>query len=477
MKNYEFSKAQLCQIGIYELRTLARDCGVRSPTSKKKDALIAEIIAIQSGELDPVEYRKTRRGRPVMYGPLTGDKANYEIGRMYPEMEFKRHFLSEQGGGLILDYAEPTVERRDGACAGVLDIQPEGYGVLRAYNYESGSGDIYVSPQQISEFKLRQGDHIAGLQRGRDGRAYSELCVPERVNGVNPSDTAGRGFFDTLTPIYPTERYTLEQKSVAQPGAQAQSVAVPQPGIQPQSPPQQPPQPGIQPHRQSNSNASLRQIDLLSPIGKGQRALIAAPSGAGKTTLLKNIAKSISLNNPEAHLMTLSLDARPEEAADLIRSLKGEVIYSTFDRSPERHIKTAELVLSRAKRLVELGRDVVLLLDCLTALCRAYNSAAEPWGRGGDAVPGGAQLGGAVDPSALAAKRFFGAARNVEGGGSLTIIAAVIVGGITEDILFEQFKQAANAIITLSANDGVAEFPAIDIGKSGTRNDELLRNL
>ena len=316
---------------------------------------------------------------------------------------------------------------------GVLEVLPDGYGFLRMNNYYSGPKDIYLSITQIRRFSLKTGDYVEGRARPhREGDKFDALMYIDKVNGLLPDENARRKTFEELVPIFPNERYTLETAG------------------------------------ESNS-LSARLIDLIAPIGKGQRAMIVSQPKAGKTTLLKQIAAGISANYPDSHLMVLLIDERPEEVTEMKRCIRGEVVYSTFDELPEHHTRIAEMVQERAMRLVEQGRDVVILLDSLTRLTRAYNLVIPPTGR---------TLSGGMDPGALhKPKRFFGAARNIEGGGSLTVIATALVetGSRMDDIVYEEFKGTGNMEIHLDRK--LAEkrvFPAIDIYKSGTRREELL---
>jgi len=314
---------------------------------------------------------------------------------------------------------------------GILDILPEGYGFLRRENYLPGPDDVYVSQSQIRRFELRRGDLIAGqVRRPKEGEKYYGLIKVDTINGLDPEAIRGRPNFDKLTPIYPQERYKLEVRA---------------------------------------TQLSTRIIDLFCPIGKGQRALIVSPPKAGKTTLLKNIANSLSINHPEAILIALLVDERPEEVTDMRRSIDGEVVASTFDEHPENHTAVSELTMERAKRLVELGKDVVILLDSITRLARAYNQVIPTSGR---------TLSGGLDTAALhKPKRFFGAARKIEEGGSLTIIGTALVdtGSKMDDVIFEEFKGTGN--MELNLNRKLAEsrvFPAVDIKRSSTRHEELL---
>ena len=318
----------------------------------------------------------------------------------------------------------------DEIVEGILDILPDGYGFLRGENYLSSPKDVYISVVQIRRFKLDTGDVIKGISRFKEGEKFPSLIFVGEVNGESPEKAARRKRFDELTPIYPDERIRLET--------------------------------------QGNEYA-MRMIDLMSPIGKGQRGMIVAPPKVGKTTLLKKIANSISENNPEEKLIVLLIDERPEEVTDMKRSINGEVIYSTFDELPEHHVKVAEMVLERAKRLVEQGQDVVILLDSITRLARAYNLTIPSSGR---------TLSGGLDPAALhKPKKFFGAARNIEHGGSLTILATALIdtGSRMDDVIFEEFKGTGNMEVHLDRKLSEKRiFPAIDINKSGTRREDLL---
>jgi transcription termination factor Rho len=314
---------------------------------------------------------------------------------------------------------------------GVLEILPEGYGFLRPRNYLPSAEDVYVSQSQIKRLALRTGDTIVGAVRApKSGERYYSLLKVEAVNGISPETARRRTSFDELVPVYPSSR--LRQETEA-------------------------------------SNVTGRFVDIVAPIGKGQRGMIVSPPKAGKTTMLKQIANSVTANNPEVHLIVLLIDERPEEVTDIRRSVQGEVAASTFDEMPENHLKLQEIVLEHAKRLVEVGRDVVVLLDSLTRLARASNLTVAPSGR---------TLSGGLDPSALyRPKRFFASARNIEEGGSLTVIATALVetGSRMDDMIFEEFKATGNWEVVLDrsmADRGI--FPAIDIPRSGTRHQELL---
>ena len=314
---------------------------------------------------------------------------------------------------------------------GILEVLPDGYGFLRGENYLPTPKDVYISPVQIKRFRLDTGDKVKGIKRTpKEGEKFPALIYVGEVNGQHPEKAMKRPRFDDLTPIYPNQRLKLETLP---------------------------------------SEYTMRLMDLLSPIGKGQRGMIVAPPKAGKTTILKKIANSITTNNPDVELIVLLIDERPEEVTDMKRSIDGDVIYSTFDELPEHHVKVAEMVLERAKRLTEQNKDVVILLDSITRLARAYNLVIPTSGR---------TLSGGLDPAALhKPKRFFGAARNTEDAGSLTILATALVdtGSRMDDVIFEEFKGTGNMEVHLDRKLSEKRiFPAIDINKSGTRKEELL---
>ena len=321
----------------------------------------------------------------------------------------------------------------DKIAEGILEVLPDGYGFLRGDNYLSTPDDVYISPIQIRRFRLDTGDYIKGISRmAKEGERFPSLIFVGEVNGESPEKSYRRKKFDDLTPIYPTERIKLETDP---------------------------------------KECAMRMIDLISPIGKGQRGMIVAPPKVGKTTLIKKFANSITKNNPEIELIVLLIDERPEEVTDMKRSINGEVIYSTFDELPEHHVKVAEMVIERSKRLVEQGKDVVILLDSITRLARAYNLVIPSSGR---------TLSGGLDPNALhKPKKFFGAARNIENGGSLTILASALIetGSRMDEVIFEEFKGTGNMEVHLDRKLSEKRiFPAIDINKSGTRREDLLLN-
>lgn len=343
-------------------------------------------------------------------------------------------FESEESEKVTIN--EPVENENDSktntkTVCGLIDITADGYGFLRSNGYDSGEEDIYVSPTQIRRFRLKKGDKILGLTReSKESEKFSPLIYINEINDIKVSELKARKDFDDLIPIYPNEKYTLETEK---------------------------------------NEVSTRMIDFLVPIGKGQRALIVAPPKAGKTSLLRSILKGIEINNSKSKIFVLLIGERPEEVTEMKRFTKAEVIASTFDELPQNHIRLAEFVLERAKRLVELGEDVVILVDSITRLSRAYNVNTPSSGK---------TLTGGLDPFALhKPKRFFGSARNVENGGSLTIIATTLVdtGSKMDDMIYEEFKGTGNMEIHLSRKlSELRIFPAIDIYKSGTRKDDLL---
>ena len=320
------------------------------------------------------------------------------------------------------------------AANGILEVMPDGYGFIRCENYLPGEHDVYVSPSQIRKFNLKTGDIVSGNTRIKTQQEkFSALLYVSSINGYHPSVASKRKNFEDLTPIFPNERLRLER---------------------------------------AGGSVAMRIVDLVSPIGKGQRGMIVSQPKAGKTTLLKEVAKSVTHNNPEMHLIILLIDERPEEVTDIKEAIEGdnvEVIYSTFDELPEHHKRVSEMVIERAKRLVEHGKDVMILLDSITRLARAYNLTVPPSGR---------TLSGGLDPAALhMPKRFFGAARNMREGGSLTILATALVdtGSKMDDVVFEEFKGTGNMELVLDRKLSEKRvFPAIDIVKLGTRREDLL---
>ena len=391
---------------LLELRNFAKEHNIKNISKLKKEELIVLLNQIKDSSKPKVEENDELR---------------------YDEND------DEQMGEL--SEASSTIEYKvtnddDQIVEGILEVLPDGYGFLRGENYLSSPKDVYISVVQIRRFRLDTGDVIKGISRFKEGEKFPSLIFVGEVNGESPEKAARRKRFDELTPIYPDERIRLETDS---------------------------------------KEYAMRMIDLMSPIGKGQRGMIVAPPKVGKTTLLKKIANSISENNPEVELIVLLIDERPEEVTDMKRSIKGQVIYSTFDELPERHRRVSEMVIERAKRLVEQKQDVIILLDSITRLARAYNLTVQASGR---------TLSGGLDPAALhMPKRFFGAARNMREGGSLTILATALVetGSKMDDVVFEEFKGTGNMELVLDRKLSEKRvFPAIDIAKSSTRREDLL---
>lgn len=389
---------------------------------------------------DIPQYYKYKKAELIDVIVNSLDKPRKDSNKKAQDLEAKEEIkekidLSTMDIDDLSDKATEEIEHLEdiNMAEGILELHTDGYGFLRRKNYQSGDNDIYISPSQIRRFRLNTGDKVAGITRPpKSGEKFKALLYVKSVNGLNPETAIDRPHFDDLTPIYPKERMAIETKK---------------------------------------NNYATRIIDLVSPIGKGQRGMIVSPPKAGKTTLLKMVANAIEENHPEIELMILLIDERPEEVTDMIRSVKADVIYSTFDELPKNHTKVAEIVLERAKRLVEHGKDVVVLLDSITRLARAYNLTIPATGR---------TLSGGLDPGALhRPKRFFGAARNIEEGGSLTVLATALIdtGSRMDDVIFEEFKGTGNMELHLDRKLSERRiFPAIDINRSGTRREDLLLN-
>ena len=409
----DFSREQLQDKSLFELRAIARDNKVQSPTKFNKEDLIAKIIEASASGAKGLKIRPVNRPSKLVENPK---RSQSDVPEKAQES------ISE------IMAVDDSCEEREG----ILEIHPDDYGFIRVRNCEHSDRDVYVSAIKIRKSGLRQGDYIKGIVKVAYDNKPAALLIINSVNGVPADEMRKRPRFDDLVPIYPDSRLKLE-------------------------------------NTRSRTDFAIREIDLIAPIGKGQRGMIVSPPKAGKTTLLKKIANSISENYPEITLMVLLIDERPEEVTDMQRSIKGEVVYSTFDEMPEHHTKAAELLLSRAKRLVEMGKDVVILMDSLTRLARAYNLTIPPTGR---------TLSGGIDPGALhSPKSFFGSARNIENGGSLTIIATALVdtGSRMDDVIYEEFKGTGNMEIHLDRKLSEKRiFPAIDLNRSGTRREDLL---
>lgn len=421
------NKNQLASMKLNELKELAKSNGIRDAYKYKKDELLIKL-----SNLDDMEVKLNNNDTSSEYEKKLTEKAK-------SLEEFEQDYNDDVKEIMTSDLPEKIVEEIEASkeealkVEGILETHSDGYGFLRTNNYLTSEDDVYISPSQIRRFHMQTGDKITGITRPpKQGEKFKALLYVKQVNDVNPESARNRKDFDTLIPIYPDKRLRLES---------------------------------------SSRDITMRLIDLVAPIGKGQRGIIVAPPKAGKTTILKNIANSISENYPEVEIIMLLIDERPEEVTDMKRNVNGDVVYSTFDELPKNHIKVAEMVLERAKRLVEHGKDVVILLDSITRLARAYNLTITPTGR---------TLSGGLDPGALyGPKRFFGAARNIEGGGSLTILASALIetGSRMDDMIFEEFKGTGNMEIHLDRKLSEKRiFPAIDINKSGTRREELLLN-
>ena len=416
----------LQEMTLTDLRQLAKTFNIKNISKLKKEELIEILTQIfkekkkkqEANNKEQIRTEKTENEKTVHENKTSDDEDETE----------KTQTEYDENGEPIIAYK--LTNEGDEIVEGILDILPDGYGFLRGENFLSTPKDVYISMVQIRRFKLDTGDMIKGISRYREGEKFPSLIFVGEVNGEHPEKAMKRKSFDELIPIFPNERLKLETEP---------------------------------------NEYAMRIIDLICPIGKGQRGMIVAPPKVGKTTLLKKVANSISKNNPEIELIVLLIDERPEEVTDMKRSISGQVIHSTFDELPEHHVKVAEMVLERAKRLVEHGKDVVILLDSITRLTRAYNLVIPSSGR---------TLSGGIDPAALhKPKKFFGAARNIEGGGSLTILATGLIdtGSRMDDVIFEEFKGTGNMEVHLDRKLSERRiFPAIDINKSGTRREDLL---
>ncbi|MBR3255406.1 MAG: transcription termination factor Rho [Clostridia bacterium] len=406
------------EMTLAELKDLAKENNVKNISKLKKEDLITVLKQVLVFEDTNSEDNDESTG--------LNDTYSFSDEMMEKKEVVERKY--DDNGEPIIDYK--LTNESDEIVEGILDILPDGYGFLRGDNYLSSPKDVYLSAIQIKRFRLDNGDIVKGISRLKEGEKFPSLIFVGEVNGEHPEKAMKRKRFDELTPIYPNEKLKLETDS---------------------------------------NDYAMRMIDLISPIGKGQRGMIVAQPKVGKTTLIKKIANSITTNNPEVELIVLLIDERPEEVTDMKRSINGQVIYSTFDELPDHHIKVAEMVLERAKRLIEQKKDVVILLDSITRLARAYNLVIPSSGR---------TLSGGLDPAALhKPKKFFGAARNIENGGSLTILATALIetGSRMDDVIFEEFKGTGNMEVHLDRKLSEKRiFPAIDINKSGTRREDLL---
>ncbi len=446
-------REKLLSLPLTELKALAKAGGVKGVSGLKKealvDALIAEdarrkeaeaaVVAAAEEKSKVIVYRGDRPSRNAAIeevDPSSGEQGKVsKVEAKSAEEAYSQNAEAQAGGQRQNTTNEGYVPQEgDQAATGILEVMPDGFGFIRSDNYLPGENDIYVSPQQIRSFRLRTGDILTGVKRAKgEKEKFSPLSYLELVNNRPAKEALKRVNFENMTPIFPDKRIKLET-----PGCKV----------------------------------AMRAMDLVSPVGYGQRGMIVSPPKAGKTTLLKEIAHSMLANDPETHMIILLIDERPEEVTDIKEAIIGknvEVIYSTFDEQPEHHIRVAEMVIERARRLVEQNEDVVILLDSITRLTRAYNQVIPPSGR---------TLSGGLDPAALhMPKRFFGAARNMREGGSLTVLATALVetGSKMDDVVYEEFKGTGNMEIVLDRKLSERRiFPAIDLAKSGTRREDLL---
>ena len=413
-------------LALLDLKSIAKARGIKGTSIMKKAEVVNAML-----ELDEKENVQNAPGENNLDAGTAMKRETPDSSKVETESVGEGEKVIARKNPADLSELDSGIE-----ASGILEVMPDGFGFIRCENYMPGENDVYVAPSQIRRFNMKTGDIVTGNTRiKKETEKFSALLYVKNINGYAPDVAAKRCNFEDMTPIFPDERMRLET-----PGA---SVA-------------------------------MRIMDLMSPIGKGQRGMIVSPPKAGKTTLLKEVAKSVKRNNPDTHLIILLIDERPEEVTDIKEAIEGpnvEVIYSTFDELPEHHKRVAEMVMERAKRLVEHRQDVMVLLDSITRLTRAYNLTVPPSGR---------TLSGGLDPAALhMPKKFFGAARNMREGGSLTILATALVntGSKMDDVVYEEFKGTGNMEMVLDRK--VAEkrvFPAIDIPQSGTRRDDLLLN-
>lgn len=427
-------------LALADLKAIAKSRGIRGTSTMKKAEVVEAML-----ELDSREGQKTSQASRQFTAPSGRQSASMEAeetdrgdrtdrGEKIEKAD-RSDRMEKAERGEKQESEKSLAELDSGELAnGILEVMPDGYGFIRCENYLPGENDVYVAPSQIRRFGLKTGDIIEGNTRVKtQSEKFSALLFVKRINGYTPEVASRRRNFENMTPVFPDSRLRLET---------------------------------------GGASVAMRIMDLISPVGKGQRGMIVSPPKAGKTTLLKEVAKSIKQNNPEMHLIILLIDERPEEVTDIREAIEGpnvEVIYSTFDELPDHHKRVSEMVIERAKRLVEHGKDVTILLDSITRLTRAYNLVVPPSGR---------TLSGGLDPTALhMPKRFFGAARNMREGGSLTILATALVetGSKMDDVIYEEFKGTGNMEMVLDRKLSERRvFPAIDIPKSGTRREDLL---
>lgn len=430
-------REKLETLSVTQLREIAKSQNIKYVMKLKKTELIEQILAAgmkmaKESELQGADKMKAKSvsksdNKENKSSVKTEDGRTNGTNSKLDNTEPKSEFIIEEN-------PEPEIKEEEPVAEGILEVMPDGYGFIRCENFLPGENDVYVSPSQIRRFRLKTGDILNGNMRQKNiNEKFGAMTHLNKVNGILADEIMGRPNFEELTPIFPNKRLRMET---------------------------------------SSENMAMRIVDLISPIGKGQRGMIVSQPKAGKTTLLKEIAKSIQINNPDMHMIILLIDERPEEVTDIKESIQGdnvEVIYSTFDELPEHHKRVSEMVIERAKRLVEHKQDVCILLDSITRLTRAYNIVVAPSGR---------TLSGGLDPSSLyMPKRFFGAARNMREGGSLTILATALVdtGSKMDDVVYEEFKGTGNMELVLDRKLSEKRiFPAIDIVKSGTRREDLL---
>ena len=444
-------REKLQSLPVGELRKIAKENGIKSVTTLRKQQLVDMILEVtqrkekEASSSEPETVEKSEAETATNSEAIQSDDNNEkniekESGKSHPTAEYGtgehrvRRRVVHKSKEEQIEHKDEIPNEQGKMRTGILEVMPDGFGFIRCDNFLPGDNDVYVAPSQIKRFRLKTGDYVTGrVREKRENEKFGALYYLEKVNDEPLDKVMNRPNFEDLTPIFPNERLKLENE---------------------------------------RSSTSMRIVDLLSPIGKGQRGMIVSPPKAGKTTLLKEVALSVLRNNPEMHLLVLLIDERPEEVTDIKETIRGknvEVIYSTFDELPEHHKRVSEMLIERAKRLVEHKKDVIILLDSITRLARAYNLVVPPSGR---------TLSGGLDPAALhMPKRFFGAARNMREGGSLTILATALVdtGSKMDDVIYEEFKGTGNMELVLDRRLSEKRmFPAIDIPKSGTRREDLL---
>lgn len=422
-------KEKLQSLPVGELREIAKTNGIKSVTTLRKQQLVDMILEVTSKSEKKEDNISEKKESITTEQTVKTNKAVENLAGQDDNSGLKQKNLNGNE-----EQKDETSREQGMTRTGILEVMPDGFGFIRCDNYLPGNDDVYVAPSQIKRFRLKTGDFVTGrVREKRENEKFGALYYVDMVNGETLDKVLKRPNFEDLTPIFPNERLHLET---------------------------------------DGHSTAMRIVDLVSPIGKGQRGMIVSPPKAGKTTLLKETAKAILTNNPEMEMIILLIDERPEEVTDIKEAITGdnvEVIYSTFDELPEHHKRVSEMVMERAKRLVEHGRDVVILLDSITRLARAYNMTVPPSGR---------TLSGGLDPAALhMPKRFFGAARNMREGGSLTVLATALVntGSKMDDVVYEEFKGTGNMELVLDRKLSEKRiFPAIDIAQSGTRREDLL---